>query len=673
MSTKLTRKEKIALQKDSGIVSPKQAQKKQGEQKSIRNLLGFILAALAFLLYVNTFNHDYVLDDFGVIKDNTQTKQGISAIPEIFKSSYRYGMNITDYTLYRPLTKAMFAVEWQLAPNKPFLSHFLNVLFFAISCLVLFKVLTKYLNGQLILPFIAVLLFVAHPIHAEVVANIKSRDEIIAFLLCLLSAGAYYDWIKENKTSKFVFATLCFFVSLFSKESTITFIAAMPLLFYFFTEAKSSHYYRTIGAMSVCTVIFLLIRRKILGDVISVTPMIDNYIAGLPDFLSKKVNAIYMLGYYVKTIIFPYPLISDGSYNHFKAVTITDWKFLLSLVVLLGAFIYGVMTFKKKSIASFSILFFFITVSVASNLFMIIGTNYGERLMYVPSLGYCLLIAFLLTKLFKSDLAAQTFTSISTFFNNYKMPIIISSIIFLVYSAQAYNRSMEWKDNYTLYTTDLKKIPDSAHMLFYLANHITTDEYFALLPDSTAIKGAQQEGIDYLTRAITVYPEYADGYQRRAYIYKQTHRDSLAEADYILSLKFNPTNPVTCNNYATLLFDQARFEDAKHFFEQAVRYNPNYAHALNNLASSYGVYGQGELDAMKTDPANAELHRKNSQANFEMAISYFLKSIEADPEFGEPYRLAAVTYGTLGDQASSEKYNNLYQKVMRAKKSDAKN
>jgi hypothetical protein len=56
-----------------------------------------------------------------------------------------------------------------------------------------------------------------------------------------------------------------------------------------------------------------------------------------------------------------------------------------------------------------------------------------------------------------------------------------------------------------------------------------------------------------------------------------------------------------------------------------------------------------------------------------MAISYFLKSIEADPEFGEPYRLAAITYATLGDQANSDKYNNLYQQVMRAKKSNAKN
>ena len=379
-----------------------------------------------------------------------------------------------------------------------------------------------------------------------------------------------------------------------------------------------------------------------------------------------------MLGYYVKTIIFPYPLISDGSFNHFKAVTILDWKFLVSFVGLISAFVYSLITFKKKNLISFSVLFFFITASVASNIFILIGTNYGERLMYVPSFGYCLLIAVLLTKIFKSDLTTRSITSLNTFFNNYKLPIIISSLIFLVYSVQAYNRTMEWKDNYTLYSTDLKKVPDSAHMLFYIANHISTDEYYATLPDSAAIKRAQKQAIDYLTESIKVYPEYAEGLQRRAYLYKQVHTEKQAEDDYLLSLNINATNPVANNNYGTLLFEQNRFEESMKYFLAAVRYNPNYAHALNNLASNFGVFGQGETEAITSDPANAETHRKNAQSNFENAISYFLLSIKTDPEFAEPYRLVAITYRKIGDTASAERYENLYSKVKRAK-DNAKN
>ena len=672
MSTKLTRKEKIALQKESGAFSPKEINKQENQKRSFRNILAIVLAALAFIMYANTLSHDYVLDDFGLIKDNTQTKRGISAIPEIFKSTYRYGMNITDYTLYRPLTKAMFAAEWQIAPNNPALGHWLNVIFFALTAFVLFRVLSKYLNGQLILPFLTTLLFIAHPIHAEVVSNIKSRDEIVMLLLCLLSANAFYDWIKENKTSKFVIAVLCYSVSLFSKESTITFMATIPLMFYFFTDAKRAHYFKSIGAMAFFTVIFLLIRKKVLGGVVSEIPMIDNYIFGLPDFLSQRVNAVYMLGYYLKMLFIPYPLIADGSYNHFKAINITDWKFLLSIAVLGSALIYSFIAIKKKELASFGILFFFISASVTSNIFILIGTNYGERLMYIPSLGFCFVIAYIITKIFKSDLSDRIFNSWSSFFNSYKLPIIASAIIAIVFSFQTYARSMEWKDNYTLYSTDVKKTPDSAHMLFYLANHITTDEYFAALPDSNAIYAAEKLGVDYLTKAINVYPEYADGYQRRAYIYKQMHKDSLSEIDYLKSLQYNSTNPVTNNNYGFLLFNQNRFEESKKFFEIAVRYNPNYAHALNNLASTYGVFGQGETQAIATDPANAEKHKENARNNFQTAIGYFLRSIDVDPEFAEPYWLAAVTYRNIGDIQNAEKYEALFNKVKR-KKQNAKN
>ena len=80
MSTKLTRKEKIALQKESGTFSPKEISKQENQQKSLKNILAIMLAAFAFLLYASTIGNDYVLDDFGLIKDNTQTKKGISAL-----------------------------------------------------------------------------------------------------------------------------------------------------------------------------------------------------------------------------------------------------------------------------------------------------------------------------------------------------------------------------------------------------------------------------------------------------------------------------------------------------------------------------------------------------------------------------------------------------------------
>ena len=121
-----------------------------------------------------------------------------------------------------------------------------------------------------------------------------------------------------------------------------------------------------------------------------------------------------------------------------------------------------------------------------------------------------------------------------------------------------------------------------------------------------------------------------------------------------------------------MFYNQFRFDEYNIYFVIAVRYNTLYAHEMNNLDSVYGVYVQGVTEQAKRDPANAEKHLANARVNFQTAIVYFLKSIEADPEFLDPYRLAAVTYKNIGDIANAEKYEALANKVARQKQ-NAKN
>jgi tetratricopeptide (TPR) repeat protein len=662
MAEKLTRKEKIALQKSAPVTSVKQIQKQEKNKRSFVRLLGLIVAAVGFILYANTLNHDYVLDDFGLIRDNTQTKKGISAIPEIFKSSYRFGMNITDNQLYRPLTKAMFAVEWQIAPEKPALSHWINVLFYALLCYVLFRTLSTYMKGTLLVPFITSIIFAAHPLHTEIVANIKSRDEIVCFLLVLLSIWSLHSYVTKNSNKALITSIVCFFIALLAKESAITFLAVIPLMYYFFTNANSSKYFVTLGGLVMVTLIFLGIRAKILGNVETLIPMEDNSLVAIKDFFVREANAIYILGVYLYKMVIPYPLMSDASYNTFPPVGLGSWKFLVPFVVLTGSAVYAVMRFKKKDPISFGILYFFITISLVSNIFILIGTNYGERLMFIPSLGFCLIVAILISKLLNSEKTEKIYTDFKTFLNDNMKPVIALAVILVLFSYTTMARNMTWKDNLTLYMTDVQKVPNSAHMLFYLANHISNEDILEGKPDSTVLR-LRLEAIEYLDRAIKVFPKYADGYQRRGLIYSHLKNMKQAEEDYKMALRFNPTHPIVYNNYGTLCFDQKRFEEAMTNFQQAVRYNPNYAHALNNVASVYGVYGLGETEMITKDPANGEAHSKRARENFDMAIAYFLKSIEADREFPEPYRLVAVTYRNIGDAANGERYERLYEQV----------
>src|SRR6185436_15304165 len=140
---KLTRKEKIDLQKP--LVEAKQTQQKVLQSQSkLKWMLGIFLALAGFLLYANTLNFEYTLDDYSVIKENRLTRQGWDAFPQIFKTPYRYGYYFTQDELYRPIPKAMFAIEWALSPDKAALGHWMNVLLYAATGLLLFFTLSKY-------------------------------------------------------------------------------------------------------------------------------------------------------------------------------------------------------------------------------------------------------------------------------------------------------------------------------------------------------------------------------------------------------------------------------------------------------------------------------------------------------------------------------------------------
>jgi protein O-mannosyl-transferase len=150
----------------------------------------WILAS--FLLYANTLKHEYVIDDLIVVTNNRLTQEGVSAIPEIFSHSYLYGYDGREDESYRPLTLTSFAIERSLFDADPFFSHLIQVLLYGLTILVLFRLLTQIFEStNLKWAFAVAFLFMLHPIHTEVVANVKSRDELFCALF-LFSALHFF-------------------------------------------------------------------------------------------------------------------------------------------------------------------------------------------------------------------------------------------------------------------------------------------------------------------------------------------------------------------------------------------------------------------------------------------------------------------------------------------------
>ena len=161
----------------------------------------WIVFVFACLLYSNTITHDYTQDDAIVIYDNMFTQDGVSGISGLLSNDTFYGFfkkdgkaNLVAGGRYRPLTPIMFAIEHQIFGNNSTIGHLLNILWYAFLCMMIYKLLVLMLNpifenkkGFYIFALMAACLFAAHPLHTEVVANIKGRDEIMSMLGAVLA------------------------------------------------------------------------------------------------------------------------------------------------------------------------------------------------------------------------------------------------------------------------------------------------------------------------------------------------------------------------------------------------------------------------------------------------------------------------------------------------------
>ncbi len=630
---------------NSGMKKPvqKQAKTKPSPAKPdpaktstrLRLIIALALAAIAFLFYANTLQHDYALDDFSLIKENAQTKKGTAALKQIFTSSYRSGYYLPDNDLYRPLSKAMFAIEWQLAPDKPALGHWVNVLLYAFTAWLLFYTLLLYFPHPDKLWFCALttLLFVAHPIHTEVVANIKSRDEILSFLFFLFMAMSAISYAKQGRISGLLFAAISFFISLLSKESGITFLAAIPLMIYFFTDASVKKQIILASTLLLTGLIFFIIRTKILGAPPGLNPSImDNLLVGAHNKLLQTTSAISILGIYLKLLFFPHPLVSDYSFNQIPLAGLTDWHFLLSFLIYASLAAYAILKLKEKNLIAFGILFFFITISITSNIVMLIGTSFGERLLYAPALGFCIIIAYLLTKYFKPE---------------DKRLWAITTILVLLFFTKTYSRNQAWVNNVTLHSTDVLNSPNSARAHYYYGNIITQNEYLDTIKDQKRKNAVLETALHELRRTIEIYPAYADAYHKIGKITTLSNQNDTAAFYYKKALSMNPGNSMYLNNYGTVLFHLGHLEEARQQFELSTKTNPLQSDAFSNLGSVYGTMGQQMA---------SQNHPEEARKYYDLAIVNFKKAIDNTPDYAPGYTMLGITYRNIGDETNAKFY-----------------
>jgi hypothetical protein len=256
-------------------------------------LQAIVLIIIGLVCFANSFKSEYALDDEAIILKNQYVQQGFQGIPQILSSDALasfYKQNGSDQELsggrYRPLSIVTFAIEQQLLDstitddntqllvNKDVLPakgltyerHVTNVVLYILTVLALLYFLRQFIfKEQPLIPFLTCLLFLIHPVHTEVVANIKSRDEILSFLFFILTFIKAFQYYETQQKKHLYFAVLFYSLALLSKEYAISILILLPMLFYIVKkDALSKSLVRTIPFFIVAFV-YVLIRISIVG------------------------------------------------------------------------------------------------------------------------------------------------------------------------------------------------------------------------------------------------------------------------------------------------------------------------------------------------------------------------------------------------------------------------
>lgn len=215
-----------------------QAENKKAPKLSFfkKNFVEIVIFVFTVLLYSNSLTNGYNMDDELVTRNHRLTSKGIAAIPEIFTTTY-YKDDAGYAYDYRPMVLATFAIEHDVFGEKPFMGHLINLILYALACLVLYRLLLSLSKD--IGPLLALaitLLFVAHAAHTEAVCSIKNRDELLGVLFYFLSIYVALKAVVSNRYKKLLWVPLLFICVLLNKVTFLSLAVIIPFTLLFFTE-----------------------------------------------------------------------------------------------------------------------------------------------------------------------------------------------------------------------------------------------------------------------------------------------------------------------------------------------------------------------------------------------------------------------------------------------------
>jgi tetratricopeptide (TPR) repeat protein len=536
-----------------------------------KNRLLALVIALAVLAYANALRNGFALDDYPIIVENPVI-QSPGNVATIFGTSYwsRGGTaNLGDPTLYRPLTVLTYAIDhaiWNLRPGG---FHATNVVMHAATTALVFLVGAEVLGG-VIAAFAAAAIFAVHPLHTEAVAGLVGRAEVLATLFFLAAfwtlrrpamvrvrRKAAAPWSMPS--GRIVLGAVLYLLGLFSKESAITLPAVLALDDWLRRNdlpdkqrpkpsALSSRY----GALALAAIVYFAFRQHAISGNPEIWPGFVGVSAG-----QRVLTASRVMMEYIGLFVFPRRLLPDYWKTEVPIGSLGDPLVLASFALWIGVAALVWWKLRREPAILFSIAWFFVTLAPVSNLFFPIGVAKAERILYLPSVGLCLVTGWAYARL-EARLRAPL------------IPRVALAAIVLAFAARTLVRNEDWHDNYTLATAALAVSPSSP-----LMNDVAAGEL--------AMRGDLARSADLLREAIRQAPDMPLIRTHLGLVYYTQGLLDQAIAEYQEAIRRHPNEAEAYNNLGAAYAQAGQLDRAAEAYESALRLKPDYAAARDNL------------------------------------------------------------------------------------------
>jgi tetratricopeptide (TPR) repeat protein len=543
-----------------------------------------LVFAVAAALYANTLGGGFVLDD-GLAVQHNPLIRSLHRVPELLVSDYWEPR--MKGGLYRPLTTLSYALNFAVAGDRPALYHGVNVLLHALNS-VLVLTLSFRLTRDRAVAVGAGLLFAAHAVHTEAVAGIVGRAELFsagfflsAFLLYLRSEE------REGRASTVAYfgSLAAHALSLLSKENGITLLGVL----FCYDLVYRSDPRRSLVARArrvfagrwsaylgyaLVALGYLLLRHLVLaaGEPVDATKRIDNPLIYLaPGW--RVLNALQVSLRYLGLLVFPLRLSYDYSYDQIPMLdSLLDPWSIAALGGALGLIAASAMAWRRSPPLFFAIACFAVTFSIASHLVVPIGTIMGERLLYLPSVGFCLALALVLRAL--ADRLPVSPAAARTAFG------IALAIAVALHGARTLVRNRDWASDQTLFLHDLAVSPNSAKVQYNVGIVLVA-------------QGKLEEGIEHFRNTIAIDPAHSGAHGALGTALLQLGREQEAIEAYEIAVRQGMKNARPLNNLGFLLVERGIDPPrGVRLLEKAVELEPDNPYFLDSLGWAYFKTGR---------------------------------------------------------------------------------